>query len=185
MNDNDTSAEIGANQKRRKASWPLIVVAALFIIVPFLTWYGTWFGRDLSDEDIAKYLTEEKNPRHMQHALSRIEERIEKGDAGARKFYPQIVALSKSPVAEIRKTAAWVMGQDNSSVEFHRALIALVPGLRWSVTMTRWCGGTPPCSSCVLVMPRGGRSCAPCSNPSKQRRRSAAASQVSWRKGRK
>jgi len=112
--------------KPRRASLPLIIVAALFIIVPFLTWYGTWFGRDLSDQDIAAYLIDEKNPRHIQHALSRVEERIERGDPSAKKFYPQIVALAKSPTGEIRKTAAWVMGQDNKSDEFHQALISLL-----------------------------------------------------------
>src|SRR6267154_6620654 len=112
--------------KPRRASLPLIIVAALFIIVPFLTWYGTWFGRDLSDQDIAAYLADEKNPRHIQHALSRVEERIERGDPAAKKFYPQIIALAKSPTGEIRKTAAWVMGQDNKSEEFHRALLSLL-----------------------------------------------------------
>jgi hypothetical protein len=46
-------------------------------IVPFLTWYGTWFGRALSDEKIAEYLADEKNPRHIQHALTQIEARME------------------------------------------------------------------------------------------------------------
>jgi HEAT repeat protein len=110
----------------RRASWPLIILAALFIIVPFLTWYTTWFGRDLSDDEIAKYLADEKNPRHIQHALSQIEARIEKGDPGAKKFYPQIVNAAKSPTGEIRKTAAWVMGQDNSSPEFHQTLVGLI-----------------------------------------------------------
>src|SRR5438034_3682921 len=112
--------------QRRRSTWPLIVVAALFIIVPFLTWYTTWFGRDLSDAEIAKYLIDEKNPRHIQHALSQIEARIEKGDPNVKKFYPQIVNASKSPTGEIRKTAAWVMGQDNSAPEFHQALIGLI-----------------------------------------------------------
>jgi hypothetical protein len=111
---------------RQRSTWPLIILAALFIIVPFLTWYTTWFGRDLSDAVIAEYLVDEKNPRHIQHALSQIEARIEKGDPNVKKFYPQIVSVSKSPPGEIRKTAAWVMGQDNTSQEFHQALIGLL-----------------------------------------------------------
>ena len=111
---------------RRRSTWPLIILAALFIIVPFLTWYTTWFGRDLSDPEIAEYLADEKNPRHIQHALAQIEARIEKGDPNVKKFYPQIVNVSKSPTSEIRKTAAWVMGQDNSSPEFHQALVGLI-----------------------------------------------------------
>lgn len=125
-NGNSLGAEVSPPPKPRRASLPLIIVAALFIIVPFLTWYGTWFGRDLSDQDIAAYLSDEKNPRHIQHALSRVEERIERGDPSAKKFYPQIVALAKSPTGEIRKTAAWVMGQDNKSSEFHQVLISLL-----------------------------------------------------------
>src|SRR5215831_1971590 len=97
----------GANgPKPRRASLPLIIVAALFIVVPFLTWYFTWFGRSLSDQDIAAYLTDEKNPRHIQHALAQVEEKIERGDPNAKKFYPQLIALSKSPIGEVRKTAA-------------------------------------------------------------------------------
>src|SRR5260221_6753123 len=127
-NGNSFGAEVTTppKPKPRRASLPLIIVAALFIIVPFLTWYGTWFGRDLSDQDIAAYLSDEKNPRHIQHALSRVEERIERGDPAAKKFYPQIIALAKSPTGEIRKTAAWVMGQDNKSEEFHQALLSLL-----------------------------------------------------------
>ena len=121
-----SAVPIPPKPKPRRASLPLIIVAALFIIVPFLTWYGTWFGRDLSDQDIAAYLIDQNNPRHIQHALSRVEERIERGDPSAKKFYPQIVALAKSPTGEIRKTAAWVMGQDNRSDEFHQALISLL-----------------------------------------------------------
>jgi hypothetical protein len=128
MNENGHGSQVSvpAPPKQRRASLPLIIVAALFIIVPFLTWYGTWFGRDLSDQDIATYLADEKNPRHIQHALSRVEERIERGDPAAKQFYPQIIALTKSPTGEIRKTVAWVMGQDNKSPEFHQALVSLL-----------------------------------------------------------
>src|SRR5438132_3847933 len=125
--NNEIQAAVTATQpERRRASLSLIILAVLFIIVPFLTWYGTWFGRKLSDEDIATYLADEKNPRHIQHALSRVEERIEGGDPTVKKFYPQVIALTKSPFGEIRKTTAWVMGQDNTSEEFHRALIGLL-----------------------------------------------------------
>ena len=104
----------------------LIIVAALFIIVPFLTWYLTWFGRGLSDQELAQYLTDQNNPRHVQHALLQVEAKIEKGEPSARQFYPQIIAASKSSVPEVRKTSAWVMGADNKSDEFHTALGSLV-----------------------------------------------------------
>lgn len=111
--------------KRPSNIW-LIIVAALFIIVPFLTWYFTWFGRSLSDEKIVEYLADEKHPRNIQHALTQIEARMEKNDPAVKKFYPRIVELAKSPSGEVRKTVAWVMGQDNKSEEFHRALLSLL-----------------------------------------------------------
>src|SRR5437764_9438930 len=123
-NGQNTQAVAIARSKRPSNIW-LIIVACLFIIVPFLTWYLTWFGRGLSDDDIAKYLVDENNPRHMQHALLQVEERMER-NGSATKFYPQIVAASKSSIPEVRKTAAWVMGQDNKSEDFHRALVDLL-----------------------------------------------------------
>jgi biotin carboxyl carrier protein len=127
VNPNGASAQpVVLPAKKRRTNWWLVVVAALFIIVPFLTWYGTWFGRELSDEKIAEYVADEKNPRHIQHALAQIEQRIEKNDPSVKKFYPQIIAASKSATGEVRKTAAWVMGQDNTSQDFHRALLELL-----------------------------------------------------------
>lgn len=126
LNGNDSHSVAPIRRPRRPSNVWLIIVAALFIIVPFLTWYGTWFGRELSDDDIAKYLADEKSPRHIQHALLQIEQQIEKHDPNVKKFYPQIIALTKNPVAEIRKTTAWVMGQDPTSEEFHRALLPLL-----------------------------------------------------------
>ena len=111
---------------RQRATFPLIIVAAIFIIVPFFAWYGTWFGRDLSDDKITEYLSDEKNSRHIQHALAQIAERIEKKDTGTRRWYPQVVALSNSSLTELRSDTAWVMGKDNQSQEFHTALQRLV-----------------------------------------------------------
>jgi hypothetical protein len=112
--------------ERRSVSIPLIILAILFVVVPFLTWYLTWFGRPLSDDSIGEYLRDEKNVRHVQQALTQVEERIEKGDASMKRWYPHIAALADSQVVEIRKTVAWVMGQDNQSEEFHRGLLKLI-----------------------------------------------------------
>ncbi len=125
-NNRNDSIAVTVPASPRRASWPLIILATLFVVVPFLTWYGTWFGRKLSDDDVAKYLADNQNPRHIQHALSLIEERIEGGDPSAKKFYPQVIAQSKNPIGEVRKTTAWVMGQDNTSEEFHHALLDLL-----------------------------------------------------------
>jgi biotin carboxyl carrier protein len=102
-----------------------MVVAALFIVVPFLAWYGTWFGRALGDEEIEKYLSEGK-PRHAQHALSQVAERVIAGDASAARFYPHVLKTAESPVADLRMTAAWVMGLEHKSEEFRAALRRLV-----------------------------------------------------------
>jgi acetyl/propionyl-CoA carboxylase alpha subunit len=101
------------------------VVAVLFVVVPFLTWYWTWFGRSLSDEEIEKYLGEGK-PRHAQHALSQVAERIERGDAGAARWHAQVLGLASSPSPDVRMTAAWVMGVEHKSEEFRASLVRLL-----------------------------------------------------------
>ena len=123
---NGKDSTIAVVARKRPSNIWLIIVAALFIIVPFLAWYFTWFGRNLSDADIATYLADEKNPRHIQHALLQVEQKIERRDPSAKQFYPRIIASSTSSFAEVRKTAAWVMGQDPQSEEFHQALLALL-----------------------------------------------------------
>jgi HEAT repeats len=122
---NAESVVVISREKRPSNIW-LIIVAALFIVVPFLTWYLTWFGRGLSDQELATYLSDQANPRHIQHALLQVEAKIEKGEPNVKQFYPQIIAASKSAVPEVRKTAAWVMGQDNQSEDFHSALSQLI-----------------------------------------------------------
>jgi hypothetical protein len=106
--------------------WPLAVVAALFVVVPFLFWYGTWFGRTLSDKEIAEYLSDETNPRHEQHALSQLGERISAGDADARRWYPQIARLAASRHTDVRMTAAWVMGREGRDEQFRATLAGLL-----------------------------------------------------------
>jgi HEAT repeat protein len=115
-------------EKRRRtpgSGW-ILALAVLFVIATFLAWYFTWFGRELSDADISKYLNDEKSPRHVQHALAQIQQRIERRDASAKTWYPQLVTLSGNPETEFRLTVAWVMGFDNQSPEFHEALKKLV-----------------------------------------------------------
>ena len=111
---------------RLRASGPILILAILFVVGSFLAWYLTWFGRGLSDADISQYLVDERHPRHVQHALLQIQQRIEKGDQNAKQWYPQIVKLSGNPETEFRLTVAWLMGFDNKSEEFHQALLKLV-----------------------------------------------------------
>ena len=120
--------EIRVSEVRRRVpgSGPILILAALFVVATLLAWYFAWFGRALSDADISKYLADESNPRHVQHALSQIQQRMEHGDASVKKWYPQIITLSGNPETEFRLTVAWLMGFDNTSPEFHNALLKLV-----------------------------------------------------------
>src|SRR6185503_19243317 len=112
--------------KRLRASGPILILAVLFVLGAFLTWYFTWFGRSLSDAEISTYLSDQKHPRRVQHALLQVQERIARGDPTARQWYPQVVRLSGDPETEFRLTAAWVMGFDNKADEFHQSLGVLL-----------------------------------------------------------
>jgi hypothetical protein len=114
---------------RIRASGPILILAILFVVASFLTWYLTWFGRGLSDAEITKYLSDYSHPRHVQHALLQVQQRIEGGDKTASQWYPQIVLLAGNSETEFRLTTAWVMGSDNTSEEFHNALRKLLADL--------------------------------------------------------
>jgi hypothetical protein len=111
---------------RRKFPWGMAVVAALFVIVPFLSWYGTWFGRGLSDDQIETYINDDEKPRNIQHALNQIVERMEKGDESVRRWHPKIISLASHPIPQVREFAAWAMGHDNTSQEFHSTLLSML-----------------------------------------------------------
>jgi hypothetical protein len=104
----------------------ILVLALLFVLMPYLFWNATWFGRPITDNQIAHALADRSHPREIQHVLSQFETRIEKGDPSVRRWYPQMVVLAKDPIDEIRVTDAWVMGQDNTSQELHTALLGML-----------------------------------------------------------
>jgi biotin carboxyl carrier protein len=120
--------EAGKPQKSFGGRWALgiVVLTLAFVVMPFLFWNATWFGRPLTDAQVSKVLADRTHPREIQHVLSQFEMRIEKGDSSVHLWYPQIVTLAKDPIDEIRVTDAWVMGQDNTSPEFHAALIGML-----------------------------------------------------------
>ena len=115
-----------AKAARKQSQILLLVVVALLIGVSFFTWKKTWFGGDLNDTQIGEYLNHTDKVRDIQHALNILEKRIEENDPEVKRWYPQIIAQSTSPQSEVRLMAAWVMGQDNKSEEFHTALLTLV-----------------------------------------------------------
>src|SRR5579863_9182474 len=98
----------------------------LIVLMPFLFWWNTWFGRQLSDSQLTAYLHDEKKPRHIQQALVQISERISRHDAAVTQWYPELVALAADPVEEVRNTDAWVMGQDASGAGFHDTLLKML-----------------------------------------------------------
>src|SRR5438093_11455380 len=102
------------------------VTAWLIVLMPFLFWWNTWFGRRLSEKEVAEYLQDEKKPRHIQHALVQIGESMSRHDATMRRWYPDVVRLATHPVEEIRNTDAWVMGQDTSGAGFHETLLKML-----------------------------------------------------------
>jgi len=128
MADNGNHPEIRVAEVRRRVrgSGPILLLAGLFVAATCLAWYFSWFGRELSDADISQYLADEKNPRHVQHALLQVQQRMERGDGSAKSWYPQLIVLSGSPETQFRLTVAWLMGFDNTSQEFHDALLKLL-----------------------------------------------------------
>ena len=102
------------------------LTAWLIVLLPFLFWWNTWFGRQLPDKQITEYLRDDKRPRHIQHALVQIGERITHHDTTVTRWYPELVRLSTHPVEEVRNTDAWVMGQDTSGTGFHEALLKML-----------------------------------------------------------
>jgi hypothetical protein len=111
---------------RQRAYLLIAVFAVLLVLFPFLFWYGTWFGRKLPDATIGEYLADRGKPRHAQHALVQIGERMVRHDRGVARWYPQVVELAGSPLLELRQTAAWIMGQDHDYAPFHAALLRLI-----------------------------------------------------------
>ena len=102
------------------------LTAWLIVMMPFLFWWNTWFGRHLSEAELTEYLHDEKKPRHIQHALVQLGERMSNHDATAARWYPDVVGLSTHSVEEVRNTDAWVMGQDTAGPGFHEALLKML-----------------------------------------------------------
>ncbi len=102
----------------------LVLVAC--VVIPFLSWQGTWFGRPLDDETLTQYLADQEKSRRVQHGLAQIVERMERGDPEVVQWYQSVAQLSEHPGSEVRVTAAWVMGQDSSSDLFHKALLQML-----------------------------------------------------------
>lgn len=124
----DSQASGTAKRPPLNKRWTFIVLALtlLFVMMPFLFWRATWFGRPLTDAQLADYLNPKSNPHDIQHGLSQVSDRIVAHDPTVKNFYPQVIVLASNPAAPIRTMAAWTMGQDNQSAVFHAALLPML-----------------------------------------------------------
>jgi len=119
-------------QKRNSV---IVVVPVLLVLVTFLFWYQTWWGRRLSQEEMRQSLSDTSRPHKTQHALSQLAQQMARGDPAAKGWYPLVLRLASNKEPQLRLMAAWVMGQDTQSAAFHQTLLRL---LRDPEAMVRW-----------------------------------------------
>jgi len=100
--------------------------AWLLVLMPFLFWWGTWFGRPLKPKEMTEYLNDNAHPRHIQHAIVQLGQRMGQHDASATQWYGDLVRLASNSHEEVRSTDAWVMGQDAAGAGFHEALVKML-----------------------------------------------------------
>jgi hypothetical protein len=102
------------------------LTAWLVVLMPFLFWWSTWFGRALTTKQMGEYLNDNSHPRHIQHAIVQLGQRMSRHDPSAARWYPDLVRLASNPREEVRSTDAWVMGQDTAGRGFHEALLKML-----------------------------------------------------------
>ena len=138
MSDSVSSENITGRERRLSGSI-IFGVPIVLVAVTFLFWYQTWFGRRLTNSELSEYLQDTSLPHKTQHALTQAAEEILRHDPNVERVYPQIVALAGNKEAGFRSMAAWVMGQDNKSAEFHQTLLKLIndpePMVRWNAAL--------------------------------------------------
>lgn len=129
----DKTDDVGDNV--RKPSRPrmstrnrllFLVTAWLVVLMPFMFWWSTWFGRALTGKQMGEYLNDNSHPRHIQHAIVQLGQRMSRHDSSAARWYPDLVRLASNPREEVRSTDAWVMGQDTAGPGFHEALLKML-----------------------------------------------------------
>src|SRR5260370_8458756 len=68
----------------------IFVTAWLIVLMPFLFWWNTWFGRRLPDKQITEYLQDEKHSRHIQHPLIQPGDPLSHPHPPPLRLYPQL-----------------------------------------------------------------------------------------------
>jgi len=102
------------------------LTAWLVVLMPFMFWWSTWFGRALTDKEMGEYLNDNRHPRHIQHAIVQLGQRMSRHDRSAARWYSDLVRLAANPREEVRSTDAWVMGQDTTGPGFHETLLKML-----------------------------------------------------------
>ena len=121
------SKAILMSELKRTLYFLLAVVAVVAcVVIPYIAWQGTWFGRPLTDAQLTEYLQDQESSRRIQHALTQISERIDRGDPSATQWHDEVIRLAEHPVVQVRVTLAWVMGQDSTNESFHEALLGML-----------------------------------------------------------
>src|ERR1700732_1898249 len=144
----DSGAASATKPKRSMSRTQKILFFAtgwLIVLMPFLFWWNTWFGRHLSDTQMSQYLHDDKKPRHIQHALVQLGDRMgqqtKSPHAEFKQWYPDLIRLSNNPVEEVRNTDAWAMGQDTSGAGFHETLLKMLADCGVAATCPNQCRG--------------------------------------------
>jgi hypothetical protein len=141
------------------------VTGWLLVLMPFLFWWNTWFGRHLSDQQVTEYLQDDRHPRHIQHALIQMGERMSRHDTSVTRWYPDLVRLSTHSVEEVRNTDAWVLGQDTSGPGFHDALLKMLgdrsPLVRGNAALSLVRFGDPAGRPQIVALLQGAKITAP------------------------
>jgi len=168
MNHSSTAAR----RPGKRAYLMICGFALLLVLFPFLFWYQTWFGRKLSDDQLDAYFADRAKPRHAQHALVQLGERLEHHQDISR-WYPRVIEAASSPNVEIRQTAAWIMGQDQNFAPFHETLGRLVsdpePMVRRNAALALAAFGDPAARPELIAMLRSFTITAPADGTVKYR----------------
>ena len=125
----DLSPAPAAPPKRgmsRRATFIVLLIAVSFVLMPFLFWRASWFGAPMSAAEISQALAPGAEPRATQHALAQLSALMDRNDPSARQWYPGIISAAGHADPQIRLTAAWVMGRDNTVPDFHRRLAEML-----------------------------------------------------------
>src|ERR1700704_1963999 len=129
----DETADVGDNVA--KPSRPrmstrnrllFFVTAWLRDLLPVMFLLMTWVWRALTTKQMGEYLNDNSHPRHIQHAIVQLGQRMNRHDSSAARWYPDLVRLASNPREEGRSTDAWVMGQDTAGPGFHEALLKML-----------------------------------------------------------